>query len=65
MRTYSQDIGMELAIEKCAILIMKRGKQKITEGIELPNKKKSERLEKRKRTNTWEYWKWTPLNMRR
>ena len=39
------------------------------EGIELPKKKKkrkkSECPEKRKLTNIWEYWKRTPLNIRR
>ena len=28
-------------------------------------KTKSERLEKRKLTNTWEYWKWTLLIIRK
>ena len=36
--------------------MMKCGK-KITEGIEQSNKKKSERMEKRKLISTWEYWK--------
>ena len=40
MRIYSQDIGMEFGIEKWAMLIMKSGKWQITEGMELPNKKK-------------------------
>ncbi len=30
------------------------------EGIERPNQEKSERTEKRKLTNIWEYWKLTP-----
>ena len=34
---YSQDIGMELGIEKCAILIMKSRKIHMTDGMELPN----------------------------
>ena len=34
---YSQDIGMEFEIEKCAMLIMKKGKGNTTEGIELLN----------------------------
>ena len=29
----SQDIGMEFAIEKCALLIMKGGKRQMSEGI--------------------------------
>ena len=45
---------MEFDIEKCALLIMKSGKQQITERIELL--KKSKRSEKRKLTNTWGYW---------
>ena len=37
MSIYSQDIGTEFVIEKCAMLIMKSGKRQITEGIEQPN----------------------------
>ena len=37
VRIYSQDIGMEFGIEKCAILAMKSGKQHKTEWVELPN----------------------------
>ena len=37
VRIYSQDRGMEFAIEKCAMLIMKSRKQHKTEGIEIPN----------------------------
>ena len=62
VRIYSQDIGMEFAKEKCAMLVMKSGKQHKTEGIKLPNQEKLERQEKRKRTNTWEYWKLTLSN---
>ena len=38
--TYSQDIGMEFAIEKCTILIMKSRKWQMTEGIEILNQEK-------------------------
>ena len=31
VRIYSQDIGMEFGIEKCAMLVMKSGKRHITE----------------------------------
>ena len=48
VRIYSQDIGMEFDIEKCAILVMKSGKRRMTEVIELSNFKKSERSEKKK-----------------
>ena len=37
VRIYSQVIGMEFGIEKCAMLIMKSGKGHMTDGIELPN----------------------------
>ena len=40
IRIYSQDIGMEFSIEKCALLVMKSGKLHLTEGIELPNQDK-------------------------
>ena len=36
-RIYSQYIGIEFVIEKCAKLIMRSGKKQITEGIEMPN----------------------------
>ena len=31
IRIYSQDIGMEFSIEKCAMLVMKSGKQHLTD----------------------------------
>ena len=37
---YSQGIGMEFGIEKCALLVMKSGKRHLTDGIELPNQDK-------------------------
>ena len=40
VRIYSQDIGMEFSIGKCAILVMKSGKQYINDGMELPNQDK-------------------------
>ena len=40
LRIYSQDIGMEFSIEKCAMLIMKSGNRHMTEGMELPNREK-------------------------
>ena len=40
VRIYSQDIGMEFGIEKCAMLVMKSGKQHRTDGMELPNQDK-------------------------
>ena len=40
VRIYSQDIGMEFGIEKCAMLVMKSGKRHLTERIDLPNQDK-------------------------
>ena len=40
VRIYSQDIGMEFGIEKCALLVMKSGKRHQTDWIELPNQDK-------------------------
>ena len=37
VRIYSQDIGMEFSIEKCAMFVMKSGKWHISDGMELPN----------------------------
>ena len=37
VRIYSQDIGMEFGIEKCAMLIMKSGKRHMTDEMEVPN----------------------------
>ena len=38
IRIYSQVIGMELVIEKCAMLLKKSGKRHVTGGMKLPNK---------------------------
>ena len=37
---YSQDVGMEFGIGKCAMLIMKNEKRKIIQGIGLPNQER-------------------------
>ena len=47
MKIYSQDMRMEFSMEKCAMLIMKRGKREITEGIEMPNQEKFGTLEEK------------------
>ena len=44
VRIYSQDIGMEFGIEKCAMLVMKIGKRQLTDGMELLNKDKIKTL---------------------
>ena len=40
VRIYSQDIGMELGREKCAMLVIKSSKRHLTDGMELPNQDK-------------------------
>ena len=40
VRIYSQDIGMEFGIGKCAMLVIKSGKHHMTDGMELPNQDK-------------------------
>ena len=40
VRIYSQDIGMEFGIEKCAMLVVKGGKRHLTDRMELPNQDK-------------------------
>ena len=45
VRIYSQDIGMEFGIEKCAMLVMKNGKPYMTDGMELLNHDKIRTLE--------------------
>ena len=37
VRIYSQDVGMEFSIGKCALLVMQSGKRHMTDGMELPN----------------------------
>ena len=37
VRIFSNDIGMKFGIEKCAVLVIKRGKLAQTEGITLPD----------------------------
>ena len=44
VRIYNRDIGMEFAIEKCVMLVMKSGKQQLTDGMELLNKDKIKTL---------------------
>ena len=39
VRVFSEDIRMEFGIEKCAVLVMKRGKVVKSEGIKLPDYK--------------------------
>ena len=45
VRIYSQDIGMEFGIEKCAMLVMKSGKRYMTDGMELLNPDKIRTLQ--------------------
>ena len=42
---FIEDIGMQLGIEKCAMLVISKGKIVNSEGIELPNDKVIKSLE--------------------
>ena len=53
---------MEYGKEKRAMLVMKNGKQCLTDRMNYQIKTKLEHPEKRKRTNTWASWKLTPSN---
>ena len=61
-RECSRDRGMKFGIEKCAMLVMKRGKRQLTDGMELPNQDKIKTLAE---NETFKYlvapsnkWKW-------
>ena len=66
IRIYSQDIGMEVGIEKCAMLVMKSDKRHMTDGTELPKHDKNETLGKNEsckylgilEADTSNKWKW-------
>ena len=58
VRTYSQNIGMEFGIEKCAMLVMKSGKQHMADGMKLPNHEKIRTLEENEMK-----WKWKHLGI--
>ena len=62
VRIYSQYIGMEFDIEKCAMLVRKSHKRHQTDGMKLPNQDKIRTLAKIKPTNTWASWRLTQLN---
>ena len=47
VRIYSQDIGMEFGIEKCAMHVMKSGKRHMTDGMEQPNHDRIRTLEEK------------------
>ena len=64
VRIYSQGIGMEFGIEKCATLVMKSGKRYMTGGMELQN---HDKIRTRGENGTYKYlgilaadtkWKW-------
>ena len=48
VRIYSQDVGMEFGLEKCAMLVMKSGKRYMTDGMEPSNKDKIRTLGEKK-----------------
>ena len=46
VKIYSRYIGIELGVKKCIMLVMKSGKQQLTDGMELPNQDKIKMLDK-------------------
>ena len=60
VRRYSQEKGIELGIEKCTMVLTKRDKRHMRREWNCQIETRLERLEKRKRTNTWAFWKLTP-----
>ena len=46
VRIYSQNIRMKVGIENCAMLVMKRGKRHVTDGMEQRNQDKIKTLRK-------------------
>ena len=52
VRNYSQGIGMELDIEKCAMLIRKSREWHMTEGMKIPN---NERIRMLGKKGTYKY----------
>ena len=48
VRIYSQNIGMEFRIEKCAMLVIKSGKRHLTDAVDLPNQNKIRTLGEKK-----------------
>ena len=49
VRVFSEDIGMGFGIEKCAMLVIEKGKIVKSVGIELPNSKVITSLQKGER----------------
>ena len=52
VRIYSEDIGMELCIKKCIMLVIKCGKRHVTDGMERPNK---DNIRTRRENKTYKY----------
>ena len=45
VRVFSSDISMEFAIEKCGVLVMKKGKYAKINGIKLPNEEEFKEID--------------------
>ena len=48
IRIISTDIHMEFGVDKCAVLVMKRGKIQHTDGIQLPDNKEIKQVDVQK-----------------
>ena len=44
VRVFSDDVGMASGLDKCAVLVLMRGKMVQTEGIELPERKRMRKV---------------------
>ena len=51
VRIFSEDIGMQFWIDKCAMLVMKKGKILKSDGTELPKEKVIKSLEEEEEEN--------------
>ena len=47
VRIYNQDVGMEFGVEKCAMLVMKCGKRRLTDAMKLRHQDKIRTLEEK------------------
>ena len=59
---YSQNIGMEFCLEKCAMLIKRSDKRPTRKGIKLRDQERIRTLREKDIYFTKEFWKQTPSN---
>ena len=67
VQIFSKDIGMQLGIDKSAILVMKKGKIVKSDGTELPNEEVIKSLEEDRAISIyvcWKLMKWWSMKLR-